>query len=64
MSKTYTAFVYTGKELLATQVGSDLDDLYAWMLIQGNGHFGDVHGEIIENKTTKIIRTFRKASEE
>lgn len=62
MNEQYTASVYTGSEQFAKQVGNDLDELYTWMLIQGNVHFGDVHGEIIDNKTKKTLRTFRKCA--
>ncbi|RUR28753.1 hypothetical protein [Legionella qingyii] len=61
MSKQFTAHVYCKEERVATQTGDDLDKLYTWMLIQVNGHFDDIRGEIIENKTNKTVRTFRKA---
>ncbi len=47
--------------MIATQTGDDLDQLYTWMLIQVNGHFDDIRGEIIDNTTNKTVRTFRKA---
>ncbi|MGC1182709.1 hypothetical protein [Legionella sp.] len=62
MNDKYTAIVYTGKELLAKQVGNNIDELYAWMLIQGSGNFADIHGEVIDNKSKKIVKTFRKSS--
>ncbi len=58
----YTASVYCSEEQIAQQEGNDIDELYTWMLIQGNSHYGDIHGEIIENKTQKTIRTFRKSA--
>ncbi|MCW8444082.1 hypothetical protein OQJ05_08455 [Fluoribacter gormanii] len=61
MSKQFTANVYCKEEKIATQTGDDLDQLYTWMLIQVNGHFDDIRGEIIENNTKKTVRTFRKA---
>ncbi len=61
MSKQFTANVYCKEERVATQTGTDLDQLYAWMLIQVNGHFYDIRGEIIDNETNKTVRTFRKA---
>jgi hypothetical protein len=60
MNEQYTASVYIGDEQFAKQAGNDIDELYTWMLIQGTGRFGDVHGEIIDNKTKKTVRTFRK----
>ncbi|KTC79162.1 hypothetical protein OQJ13_14635 [Legionella sp. PATHC035] len=61
MNTQFTANVYCKEERIATQTGTDIDQLYAWMLIQVNGYFGDIRGEIIDNKTHKTIRTFRKA---
>jgi hypothetical protein len=62
MNEQYTASVYCGEEQIAKQAGVDVDQLYTWMLIQVNGHFGDIHGDIIDNKTKKTIRTFRKCA--
>jgi hypothetical protein len=56
----YTANAYCNEEKIATQCGDDIDMLYAWMLLQANGNFGDVHGEIIDNITQEVIRTFQK----
>lgn len=61
MSEQFTASVYCKEERIATQTGNDIDQLYTWMLIQVNGHFDDIRGEIIDNKTNNIVRTFRKA---
>ena len=61
MNEQFTAIVYCKNEKIATQTGNDIDQLYAWMLIQGSSHFGEIHGKIIENKTQKTIRTFCKA---
>ncbi|KTD73697.1 hypothetical protein [Legionella tucsonensis] len=61
MSEQFTANVYCKEERIATQTGNDIDQLYTWMLIQVNGHFDDIRGEIIDNQTNNIVRTFRKA---
>ncbi|STY28885.1 Uncharacterised protein [Legionella wadsworthii] len=61
MSHHFTATVFCKDEKIATQTGDDLDKLYTWMLIQVNGQYNEVRGEIVENKTNKIVRTFRKA---
>lgn len=61
MNEQYIATVYCRDEKMAVQWGNDVDQLYAWMLLQVNGSFGDIRGEIIDNQTNKIIRTFRKA---
>ncbi|CAM2967738.1 Uncharacterised protein [Legionella steigerwaltii] len=61
MNKQFTANVYCKEEKIATQTGDDIDKLYAWMLIQVNGYFGEIRGEIIDNKINKTVRTFCKA---
>ncbi|MFT4059738.1 MAG: hypothetical protein QM652_09335 [Legionella sp.] len=60
MNEQYTASVYCGEEQIAKQTGANVDELYAWMLVQVNEHFGDIHGEVIDNKTKKTVRAFRK----
>ncbi|WP_028388404.1 hypothetical protein [Legionella fairfieldensis] len=62
MNHQYTACVYCNEEKIATKMGDDVDKLYVWMLLQVNGNFGDVHGEIINNDTEEIVRTFRKSN--
>ncbi|KTD41748.1 hypothetical protein [Legionella parisiensis] len=62
MSEQFTANVYCKEERIATQTGNDIDRLYTWMLIQVNGHFDDIRGEIIDNQTNNTVRTFRKTS--
>lgn len=62
MNELYTASVYCGQEQIAEQAGNDVDQLYTWMLVQGQEQFGNVHGDIIDNATQKVIRTFRKCA--
>lgn len=62
MNELYTASVYCGQEQIAEQAGNDVDQLYTWMLVQGQEQFGNVHGYIIDNATQKVIRTFRKCA--
>lgn len=62
MNEQYTVTVYSGDEMFAEKVGNDVDELYTWMLIQVNGNFGDIHGKIIDNKTKKTIKAFRKSA--
>ncbi len=64
MKEQFTAYVYCKEEKIATQTGNDLEKLYTWMLTQVNGNFYDIHGEIIDNQTKEVVRTFRKASME
>ena len=61
MSGQFTASVYCKDERIAIQSGDDIDQLYAWMLIQVNDTYGDIHGEIVDNITKKTVRTFCKA---
>ena len=61
MNEQFTASVYCKEERIASQTGNDLEQLYTWMLIQVNGYFDDIRGEIMDNKTKKIVRTFCKA---
>ena len=61
MDDLYSAKVYCNEEVIAHKTGDDIEQLYIWMLGQTGGNFGDVHGEIIDNKTKKIIKTFRKS---
>lgn len=60
MSK-YTAKLYFAKDETDHLEGDDLDELYTWMLVQADSQFGSVSGEIIDNKTKKVVKQFRKA---
>lgn len=62
MNERYTAIVYCNQEQIAIQAGNDIEQLQTWMLIQVNGYFGDIHGEVVDNKTKKIVKTFRKCA--
>ena len=57
----YTAKLYIGNGLVGSQEGNDETALYEWMLAQAQSLLGDVHGEVIENKTGKIVQRFRKS---
>lgn len=57
----YTAKIYLEKDEIAHRLGDDVDDLYAWMLAKAEDTFGNVHGEILDNKTQQSIKQFRKA---
>jgi hypothetical protein len=60
MKNQYTATAYCNEEKIAAKEGEDVEMLYAWMLLQANGNCGDVHGDIVDNKTKKVVRTFQK----
>lgn len=57
----YTAKLYFDDEEIAHESGDDVDELYTWMLIKSQGKFGNFNGEIIDNKSGKAVRSFRKA---
>jgi len=61
MKLRYTAKMYFDNDEIAHQDGDDIDELYNWMLIKANGKFGNVNGEIIDNKTDKVVKGFRKS---
>lgn len=61
MKSSYTAKIYLGEDEILENSKNDIDELYAWMLGQAEGKFGNIHGEIIDNKTNTIVRKFRKA---
>lgn len=61
MAFSYTAKIYFDAGEVAHESGEDVDELYTWMLIKTQGMFGNFRGEIIDNKTGKVIKAFRKA---
>jgi hypothetical protein len=61
MAFHYTAKIYVDDSEVDHESGDDVDELYNWMLIKAQGKFGNFHGEIVDNKTQKVVRSFRKA---
>ena len=63
---TYTAKLFCGKKTVETKNGDDAEKLFIWMLGQASGpvDVDGIHGEVIENKTGKIVRQFKKAPPE
>lgn len=61
MAFKYTAKVYFDKDEIAQESGNDIEELYNWMLIKAQGKFGNFSGEIMDNKTGKIVKGFRKS---
>lgn len=57
----YSAIIYFDDDEVAKESGDNIDDLYNWMLIKTQGKFGNFHGEIVDSKTNKVIKSFRKA---
>ena len=61
MKAKYTAKIHLDHSTVSHKDGDDADDLYNWMLIETQDKFGNYRGEIIDNKTKKVVRCFRKA---
>lgn len=57
----YTAKIFFDQDEIEHEDGNDIDELYNWMLIKAQGKFGNLRGEIIDNKTKKVVKTFRKS---
>lgn len=61
MAFHYTAKIYVDKSEVAHESGNNVDELYNWMLLKAQGQFGNISGEITDNKTGKVVKSFRKA---
>lgn len=61
MAFRYTAKIYFDKDEVSHESGDDIDELYNWMLSKTQGKFGNFHGEVIDNKTKKVVKSFRKS---
>lgn len=61
MTAKFTAVIYFDKDEVMKQVGNDPDELYTWMLIKTQAKFGNFSGEIIDNKSKKVVKSFRKS---
>jgi hypothetical protein len=64
LEHTYLVKLYLGDNEVIGNAGDDLEQLYVWMLSQAGEILGDIHGEIIDNKTLEIVRQFRKCTVE
>lgn len=60
----YTAKIYFDDKVVDQQSGDDVDELYNWMLVKAQGKFGNLNGEIIDNKTKKVLKSFVKSPTE
>ncbi len=56
----YLATVYIDGSVLKTRVGNDLDALEIWMLAEAQNGFGNLHGDIIDQRTGHKVKSFRK----
>ncbi|MBX3709019.1 MAG: hypothetical protein KIT56_00045 [Gammaproteobacteria bacterium] len=61
MKYRYTAKIYFDEGEVANEQGNDIEELYNWMLIKTQGKFGNFNGEITDNKTHKVVKSFRKS---
>lgn len=61
MTPQYIAKVFIDDDEIAHESGDDVDELYTWMLLKAQGKFGNFHGHILDNKSNKIVKRFRKA---
>ena len=61
MAFRYTATIYFDEGEVDHESGDDVDELYNWMLLKTQGEFGNFNGEIIDNKTGKTVKGFRKS---
>jgi hypothetical protein len=57
----YIATIYFDEDEVAHESGNDVEELYSWMLTKAQGKFGNFSGEIIDNKTGKVVKSFRKS---
>ncbi|ASQ46365.1 hypothetical protein clem_09070 [Legionella clemsonensis] len=58
----YTARLYFDNSEITTCSGNNLESLFIWMLTQVQGKFGNLHGQITNNKTQAIEKKFRTCS--
>lgn len=61
MSYKYSAKIYIDGSEIEYNAGDDLEKLYTWLLTTAQGKFGDVSGEVIDNKTHQVVKKFRKS---
>ena len=61
MAFRYTATMYFDEGEITHESGDDPDELYNWMLLKAQGKFGNFNGEVIDNKTGKVVKSFRKS---
>jgi len=61
MGFRYTAKIYFDEGEVDHESGNDIEILYNWMLMKTQGKFGNFNGEIRDNKTGKVVKSFRKA---
>ncbi len=60
MKAKYTARIYLEANEILNKSGDEVEELYTWLLVQAEGKFGSVHGEITENKSKQVVKQFRK----
>ena len=60
MKAKYTARIYLEVNEILKREGDEMEELYTWMLVQAEGKFGSVRGEITDNKSKQVVKQFRK----
>lgn len=61
MGFRYTAKIYVDEVEIDHKEGNDVDELYHWMLVKAQGKFGNLSGDVIDTKTNKAVKSFRKS---
>ncbi|ASQ46881.1 hypothetical protein [Legionella clemsonensis] len=61
MNHHYTAKIYSKDAEIERKSGDDVEELYLWMLTYVNGKGCGTHGEIFDNITEEVVRTFKKS---
>lgn len=59
---TYTAKIYFDDSEITKRSGDNLEPLFVWMLTQVQGKFGNLSGQVINNKLHLVEREFRACS--
>lgn len=61
MQHRFTAKLYFNNKVIDQESGDDVEALYTWLLTKAQDKFGNASGEIIDNDTHAVIKTFKKA---
>ncbi|GEM_PF-1070193 len=59
MKYTYTAKIYLEDGEVILHSGNNVEELMVWMHGQAEASFGDMNGEIIDNKTHHVVKHFQ-----
>lgn len=59
MKHHYTAKVYFDNDEMVENSGNDIDMLIEWMQSQAEAKYGDIKGEITDNKAHQIVKSIQ-----